>query len=185
MITIGIDPHKRSHTGAAVDATTGSLLGELTVPATEDGHQRLRSWAHGLAGERVIHFALEDCRHVSGRLERNLVARGERVIRVPPKLMGQARRGQRQSGKSDAIDALAVARAALREPDLPVAHLDREARELKLLLDHREDLVRERTAQIQRLRWHRGSSPPRGACAQSGPVARSPSAWPGASRPSR
>jgi len=154
VITIGIDPHKRSHTGAAVDATTGSLLGELTVPATEDGHQRLRSWAHGLAGERVIHFALEDCRHVSGRLERNLVARGERVIRVPPKLMGQARRGQRQSGKSDAIDALAVARAALREPDLPVAHLDREARELKLLLDHREDLVRERTAQIQRLRWH-------------------------------
>jgi transposase len=68
--------------------------------------------------------------------------------------MGGARRGQRQSGKSDAIDALAVARAAMREPDLPVAHLDRQARELKLLLDHREDLIRERTAQIQRLRWH-------------------------------
>jgi hypothetical protein len=88
VITIGIDPHKRSHTGAAVDATTGELLGELTVPATEEGHERLRSWAHGLAGERVMHFALEDCRHVSGRLERNLV-RGDRFrLRPPPAFDG-------------------------------------------------------------------------------------------------
>jgi transposase len=54
-------------------------------------------------------FALEDCRHVSGRLERELLARGERVIRVPPKLMAGARRSQREFGKSDPIDALAVA----------------------------------------------------------------------------
>jgi transposase len=154
VITIGIDPHKRTHTGAAIEDATGEILGELTVAASEEGHERLRGWAHELAGGGELRFALEDCRHVSGRLERGLIARGERVVRVPPKLMGQARRGQRQSGKSDAIDALAVARAALREPDLPAAHLDREARELKLLLSHREDLVAERTAQIQRLRWH-------------------------------
>jgi transposase len=49
------------------------------------------------------------------RLEQALVAAGERVIRVPPKLMGQSRRGERQAGKSDQIDALAVARAVLRE----------------------------------------------------------------------
>lgn len=154
MITIGIDPHKRSHTAAAVKGTTGELLDTVTVAADAEGHERLRRWARGLPGEGECRFALEDCRHVSGRLERALLARGEHVVRVPPRLMGRARRGSRQSGKSDSIDALAVARAALREPGLPAAHLDREAREIKLLLDHREDLVAERTAQIQRLRWH-------------------------------
>jgi transposase len=151
VITIGIDPHKRSHTAAAVSSATGELCEELTVPSDQAGHERLLEWARGLGSER--RFALEDCRHVSGRLERELVARGERVVRVPPKLMAGARRSQREFGKSDPIDALAVARAALREPNLPVAHLDPKARELKLLADHREDLVRERTAQIQRLRW--------------------------------
>jgi hypothetical protein len=57
-------------------------------------------------------------------------------------------------GKSDPIDALAVARAALREPDLPIARLDGVEREIRLLVDHREDLVAERTRIIARLRWH-------------------------------
>jgi transposase len=152
VITIGIDPHKQSHTAAAVNSQTGELCDRLTITSDQAGHERLLEWARALAPER--RFALEDCRHVSGRLERELAARGERVIRVPPKLMAGARRSQRQFGKSDPIDALAVARAALREPGLPVAHLDPAAREIRLSVDHREDLVRERTAQIQRLRWH-------------------------------
>jgi transposase len=49
---------------------------------------------------------------------------------------------------------LAVARAALREPDLPIARLDGVERELPLLVDHREDLIGERTRIISRLRWH-------------------------------
>jgi transposase len=152
VITIGIDPHKQSHTAAAVNSATGELCAQLTAASDEGGHERLLEWARSLDPER--RFAIEDCRHVSGRLERELLARGEHVVRVPPKLMAGARRAQREFGKSDPIDALAVARAALREPNLPVAHLDHPAREIKLLLDHREDLVRERTAQIQRLRWH-------------------------------
>lgn len=135
-----------------MNSTTGELSDQLTVASDQGGHQRLLEWARALGPERT--FALEDCRHVSGRLERELIARGEHVVRVPPKLMAGARRSQREYGKSDPIDALAVARAALREPDLPAAHLDPAAREIKLLADHREDLVRERTAQIQRLRWH-------------------------------
>ena len=79
---------------------------------------------------------------------------GERIVRVPPKLMAPARDGARSYGKWDAIDALAVARAALREPRLPVARLEGEERELRLLVDHREDLVCERTRAINRLRWH-------------------------------
>ncbi|MBE2320768.1 hypothetical protein DVA67_032715 [Solirubrobacter sp. CPCC 204708] len=60
-------------------------------------------------------WAIEDCRHVSGRLELALIAAGERVVRVAPQLMGQAREAERRPGKSDEIDALAVARAVLRE----------------------------------------------------------------------
>src|SRR2546428_30907 len=68
--------------------------------------------------------------------------------------MATARRTARELGKSDPIDALAVARAALREPGLPVAQLDGEARRLRLLVDHREDIVGERTRMQSRLRWH-------------------------------
>jgi transposase len=53
-----------------------------------------------------------------------MLAAGERIVRVPPKLMAHTRDSARTYGKSDPIDALAVARAALREPDLPTAHLD-------------------------------------------------------------
>ena len=152
MIVIGIDPHKQTHTVVAVDGSTGELLGELTVPARRVGHERLLEWARPLAAER--RFALEDCRHVSGSLARFLVGRGETVVRVPPKLMAGARRSARERGKSDAIDAAAVARAALREPGLPPARLEGATREVRLLLDHRDDLVGERTRIQQRLRWH-------------------------------
>ena len=155
MITIGIDPHKDTHTAAAVDDATGQLLGELTVAGTEEGHERLRSWAHELAREgQPPRFALEDCRHVNGRLERFLLAAGETVLRVGTRMTARARAGARTVGKSDSIDALAVARAALREPGLPLASHDPVLRELKLLLDHREDLIAERTAHSMRLRWH-------------------------------
>lgn len=152
MIVIGVDPHKQTHTGAAVEAGVGVLCGEMTVPARERGHERLLAWARELDRERL--WALEDCRHVSGSLERFLLARGERVVRVPPRLMGEARRSGRERGKSDAVDALAVARAALREPELPVAQLAGPEREVRLLHDHRADLVAERTRIQNRLRWH-------------------------------
>jgi transposase len=152
VIVIGVDPHKATHTAAAVDDGLGELVGERTVQARQPGHEQLLAWARGLGDERL--WALEDCRHVSVSLERFLLQRGERVVRVPPKLMAGARRGSRARGKSDAIDALAVARAALRESNLPVARLDGPEREIRLLTDHREDLVAERTRIQQRLRWH-------------------------------
>ena len=153
MIVIGSDPHKRSHTAAAVGAATGELQGSETVQATSAGLEQLLCWGRALDRERV--WAIEDCRHVSGRLERFLLARGERVVRVPPKLMAGRRRSARERGKSDPIDALAVARAALGEgvETLPTARLEGPARETKLLLDHREDLVAERTRIQNRLRW--------------------------------
>jgi transposase len=154
MIVIGADTHKRTHTVAAVFAGSGQLAGELTASAREPGYRELLAWGRELSEQRT--WALEDCRHVSGGLERFLVSSGERVVRVPPKLMGESRRAERSAGKSDPIDALAVARAALREgPEaLPEAHLDEGALQLKLLLDHREDLVGARSEDQSRLRWH-------------------------------
>jgi transposase len=90
----------------------------------------------------------------AGGLERDLLAAGERVVRVPPRLLAGPRQAVRALGKSDPIDALAVARAALREPTLPMAQHDQASWEVKLLVDHREHLVAERTRTINRLRWH-------------------------------
>jgi transposase len=155
MIVIGADTHKSTHTFAAVVVETGRIVATKTAAADRAGMLATWRWAHELeGGERV--WALEDCRHVSGRLERLLVGQGDRVVRVAPKLMGQTRRGERRPGKSDEIDAVAIARAAVREgvENLPNAFLDEPAFEIRLLHDHRQDLVAERTRHQNRLRWH-------------------------------
>jgi transposase len=154
MIVIGADTHKRSHALAAVDAGTGVLAADLQISADEDGHRRALRWARSLDDERL--WAIEDCRGISSRLERALLGAGERVVRVAPKLMGASRRGERQPGKSDQIDARAIARAVLREgiERFPAAFLDQRALEIRLLCDHRDDLVSARTRIINRLRWH-------------------------------
>jgi transposase len=88
-------------------------------------------------------------------LDQALLARSETLVQVPPRLMAGARRAGRRRGRSDPIDALAVARAALLEPHLSVPRPEEAPlRELKLLLDDRDDLVAERTRIQQRLRWH-------------------------------
>lgn len=149
MVVLGADLHKRSHTVVVIDET-GRKVAEKTVGATDEGHLELRRWATQWRDRR---WGLEDCRHLSRRLDAELVRAGEAVVRVPPKLMAGARRSGREPGKSDPIDALAVARAVLREPDLPVATLDGPDRQARLLIDHRDDLVGERTRHEQRLRW--------------------------------
>ena len=150
MIVIGVDVHKQSLTAVAVDEA-GRMLDETTVAAAADGE--LLAWAEGLGVKRL--WALEDCRQLTRWLEQRLLAAGEELVRVPPKLMAPERRAGRARGKSDPIDALAVARAALREPGLSRPRPDEQPfRELKLLVDHRDDLVDERRRSQQRLRWH-------------------------------
>src|SRR4051812_6514790 len=153
MIVLGADTHKRSHTVAAVAAATGELLGEQTVQVGRRGFGALLRWARSLDGDRV--WALEDCRHVSGSLERFLIERGERVLRIPTHLTAKAR-SARQRGKSDPMDALNVARAAVQEglQSLPTAHLDGPELDLRLLVDHRERLVGHRVELNNTLLWH-------------------------------
>lgn len=154
VVTIGIDVHKQTHCAAAVDDAGRQLGRPVTVRATDAGHRQLLRWAGREFAEQTVEFAVEDCRHVSARLERALLDAAATVVRVPPKLMAQTRSSARTRGKSDPIDALAIARASLREPDLPRAEHTHASRELKLLVDRREDLVEVRTKAQNRLRWH-------------------------------
>jgi transposase len=148
MIVVGVDVHKHSLTAVAVDEV-GRPLAELTASSGDE----LVAWSTLLAAERL--WALEDCRQLTRALEQRLLAAGEQLVRVPPKLMAPQRRAGRMRGKSDPIDALAVARAALREPRLDHPRPgEQRLRELKLLVDHRDDLVDERRRVQQRLRWH-------------------------------
>ena len=99
MVLLGVDPDKDTHTVVAVDQA-GRQLGQTTVAARTLGHAELLGWArHRWPEERV--WAVEDCRHVTGRLERDLLAAGERVVRVPPRLMAGARHAVRVLGRSD------------------------------------------------------------------------------------
>jgi transposase len=149
MAVVGVDVHKRTHTFVVVD-NNGRKLAEKTVETTSAGHNKALNWARLHFGADVV-WGIEDVRQFSGRLERDLLAAGQRVVRVPPSLTARSRAVSRSPGKSDPIDALAVARAVLREPDLPVACHDEVSREVKLLVDRREDLVAQRTATVNRL----------------------------------
>jgi transposase len=102
------------------------------ISADEPGHLAAVRWARGLDEERV--GAIEDCRAVSRRFEQALLAAGERVVRVAPHRMGASRKGERQPGKSDQIDALAIARAVLGDgiERFPATYLDERAMEIRL-----------------------------------------------------
>src|SRR5262245_9905988 len=149
MIVIGLDVHKQSVTAVAVDEA-GRPLDEAVIRV---GSDELVGWASALSSERL--WAVEDCRQLTRWLEQQLLGVGEDLVRVPPKLTVPERRAGRTRGKSDPIDALAIARAALREPDLSRPRPDERIYwEIKLLVDHRDDVVDQRRRTQQRLRWH-------------------------------
>ena len=148
MIVVGVDVHKHSMSAVAVDEVGRQLDALETADAAE-----LLSWSKRVGRRRL--WALEDCRHVTRGLEERLQRERQRLVRVPPRLTAPERRRGRARGKSDLIDALAIARAALREPRLDSPRPEEaRLRELKLLVDHRDDLVDERRRCQQRLRWH-------------------------------
>ena len=174
MIVIGADTHKGSHALAAVDEGTGRVRGSREIKADDAGHLAAVRWARGLDDDRV--WAIEDCRHVSRRLEQALLAAGERVVRVPPHRMGTSRKGEREPGKSDEIDALAVARAVVKDgvEQFPVAYLDEERWRSVCCSIIAKIWSPRRTRTVNRRRWHLRAlcpelerSPKRGALNQA------------------
>lgn len=150
MIVIGVDAHKASHTLVAVDGR-GRKLGQKTIPANSDGHAKALRWVNGTFDPDDVTWGVEDVRTLTARLERDLMDTGAVVVRVPPALMARVRGKAKVAGKSDPIDALAVARAVLQEPNLPRARHDPQSRACKLMVDRRDRLLRQRSAAITRL----------------------------------
>ncbi len=148
MVTIGIDPHKTSHTAVAVDAG-GVLLGQLRVAADKTMLARLRRWAAGWP-QRV--WAIEGAGGLGRLLAQQLVASGETVLDVPSALAARARVLQTGHGrKTDGIDARSVAAVAQHRSDLLAVRAEDHIAVLRLLSDRRDELTAERRRTINRL----------------------------------
>ena len=115
MVVVGIDAHKRSHTAVAVDEY-GRKLGQRTIGTTSEDHLALLGWAEQFEPGRS--WAVEDCRHLSRRLEPDLLAAGERIVRVPTEADGaRPRRGaQLRQIRSDRRSGGRPSRAAGARP---------------------------------------------------------------------
>ena len=119
VTTIGIDPHKATHTAVAIDEFE-TVLGELTIPAGRYQAKRLIGWASGLDGDGRL-WAVESAGGLGYLLSQQLVAGGEHVVDVPAVLASRVRvLSSGRSNKNDPNDARAVAIAALRQPGLAV-----------------------------------------------------------------
>jgi transposase len=148
MVTIGIDPHKASHTAVALDPS-GEMLGELRVVADASMLRRVRRWASSWP-QRV--WAIEGAAGLGRLLAQQLVAAGERVVDVPSALAARARVLARGHGrKTDGIDARSVALVAQHRSDLLTVAADDHTAVLRLLSDRRDELTGERRRTVNRL----------------------------------
>ena len=155
MIVLGADTHKRSHTIAAVAAATGELLGEQTVRSAPRASRRCWSgraaWAASGSGRSRTAGTSR------ARLERFLIERGERVLRVHDAADGRRRGAKRADAASPTASTRSRSpgrRCAKAWTRLPAAQLDGPELDLRLLVDHRERLVRQRVALNNTLQWH-------------------------------
>ncbi len=148
MITIGVDPHKASHTAVALDGD-GHSLGELRVPATRATAERLLRWA-GRWPDRT--WAVEGASGLGHLLAQRLVAADETVLDVPATLSARARLLDRGHGrKTDALDARCVARVAMSQAGLRRVCPEDHTAVLRLLSDRRDELTGERRRVVNRL----------------------------------
>jgi len=147
-VMIGVDPHKASHTAAAIDPAENDL-GQIRVRAAAGQVQRLLAWA-GAWPERT--WAVENAGGLGYLLSQQLLAAGERVLDVPPKLAARVRLlATGDINKNDPNDARSVAVAALRSPAVkPVAAEDHQA-VMKVWAKRHRDLGRARTQVVCRL----------------------------------
>jgi transposase len=148
MRVVGIDTHKATLAACAID-DIGQVLGERTFANEPTGFTALLGWISEL-GE-VSRIGLEGSAGYGAAAARFLLAAGMPAVEVPPQLSHRERIRTRRAGKSDPGDALAIARVTLREAELPPVRLDDASRELKLLVEARDDLAAEMTRVRNRL----------------------------------
>jgi transposase len=149
LITIGIDPHKGSHTATAVDEHE-AVVGELRVTADRHQRARLLEWAADFEPRR---WAIEGATGIGALLAQQLVGVGENVVDVPPQLSARARlMDNGRIDKTDPNDARSAAIVALRNGSLNTVEAESEHRViLRLLADRRHQLTAQRTRTVCRL----------------------------------
>lgn len=143
MLTIGVDAHKQVHVAVAVDAA-GREQARWRGANTPAGWQELTQWGRALAAERQ--WGSEGAWQYGRGLAQALVAAGERVVDVNPRLTAGERRAGRERGKTDPLDARSVARVVNRDtPGLPVVPPEDGSSLLALWAQERTQLQREAT----------------------------------------
>jgi transposase len=151
VTTIGIDPHKATHTAVAIDESE-TVLGEITVPADRDQTKTLMDWAGKVDGNGDRVWAVEAAGGLGYLLSQQLVATGEYVIDVPAVLASRVRvLSSGRSDKNDPNDARSVAIAAFRQSGLAVVQREDHAAVLRMLAKRHLELTSLRTQAVCRL----------------------------------
>jgi transposase len=149
-MVLAVDPHKASWTAAVVDHTH-RVRGQLRVPASRQGYRQLRRRARRWPAAWLT-WAVEGAYGLGLPLVERLTADGITVVDVPAKLSARVRLLATGHGrKTDVADAVATAIAALTAERLRTATVEEHTATLRLLSDHRDDLVRGRTQTLNRL----------------------------------
>lgn len=160
MLIVGIDPHKSTHTAAALDTITGQALGECTITATAEGYRELSAWCHELGADLI---SVENLRGLGCHLGAWLHAQGFDLVDVSAKEVRAqrlARRGGRN--KNDPADAFAAALAAAHGGGYRRSG-DEHGQIASLLTEEREALNAEYVAKRNRLHAHLRALRPGGA----------------------
>jgi transposase len=143
MITIGVDAHKREHVAVVLDEA-GRELDRWRGPNSVEGWMKMLGWASSLHGIR--RWGVEGAWNYGRGLSQHLVGAGEEVYEVNPRWTAEVRKRSRRRGKSDRLDAQAVAEFVWREgSDLPAVLEEGQTAVLDLLVSEREDLLAEAT----------------------------------------
>ena len=150
VTTIGIDPHKATHTAVAIDGSE-IVLGEITIQADKDQTKMLIEWAASVNGDGRL-WAVEAATGLGHLLSQQLVAHGETVVDVPPVLASRIRvLSSGKSNKNDPNDARSVAIAALRRESLGEVHREDDTAILRMLAKRHRELTALRTQAVCRL----------------------------------
>jgi transposase len=150
VTTIGIDPHKATHTAVAIDGSE-IVLGEITIRADKDQTNKLIDWATSVDGDGRL-WAVEAATGLGHLLSQQLVAKGETVVDVPPVLASRIRvLSSGKSQKNDPNDARSVAIAALRRESLAEVRREDDAAVLRMLAKRHRELTSLRTQAVCRL----------------------------------
>lgn len=156
-VVVGIDPHKKSHTAVIFDPVAGVRVGRsVTLTDDPDVVAKLTAWITKTAPGRAVRIGIEDGRGLARRLADALVVVGHPVQWVPVRLMVAERHHLGSRGKSDPIDALAVAKAAANPdntPYLSTHSVTEVGAGVAPLVDARDELVSERVRLINNMRW--------------------------------